>query len=87
MPTTYWGSWGLGVLGTSGQTTWVANINPGGVWHFWVDNTTISYQTTRVRVQSVVTERQGNVQRVRVTVANWGTQAVGFRLLWSAVYP
>ena len=88
MPTTHFGTWGLGVLAPHASTTWVsAPLVPGGAWNFWVDNTTISYTSTFVSVSLVWTERQGNTHRVRVTVHNGGQHTAGFALRWSAVYP
>lgn len=87
MPTTYYGSWGLGVLGSWASTTWVAEIHPGRVWNFSVDNTTIGYASSYVMIDSVITERQGNIQRVHVTMRNPSSTPSGFHLQWTVVAP
>lgn len=88
MPTTHFGTWGLGVLGPLGSVTWVSGqLVPGGAWNFWVDNTTLGYTSTFVTVSSVYTERIGNTHRVRVTMFNGSNTQAGFALRWSAVYP
>lgn len=87
MASTYYGSWGLGVLGSWGSTTWVADIHAGRVWNFWVDNTAISFASSYVMIDSVITERQGDTHRVHVTMRNPTSTPAGFHLQWTVVAP
>lgn len=87
MPT-FTGEFSLGVLSPWGRTTLAAGVVPGGVWHFWVDNTTFDDgSATRVTVESVITERQGNAHRVLVTVRNVSNRTAGFNLRFSVSVP
>ena len=77
---------GFGVLGPFQSQTWVTNVNPGGVWHFWVDNTTLAYHKASVRIAFVDTVRQGNTHRAEIRVFNSGQHFTGFALRWSMVH-
>ena len=77
---------GLGILGPFQSQTWWTNVAPGGVWHFWADNTTIGYYPARVRIFWVDTIRQGNLHRVEIRMFNPSPLATGFALRWSFVY-
>jgi len=81
------GTLGLGILGPGKHTTWVTNINPAGVWHFWANNTTLGYSPARVRIEFIDTVREGNAHYVEIHL--WNPSAsitTGFSLRWSMVF-
>jgi len=77
---------GLGIVGPFKSQTWWTNVAPGGVWHFWLDNTTLGYSATRVRIEWVDTIREANSHRVEIRVTNPSTITAGFALRWSFVF-
>lgn len=86
MPIVQTGNLGMGILGSGEGVTWWTNVNPGGVWHFWVDNTTIG-PASRVLVDAVHTVRDGNKHHAHIHIRNTFNTTAGFLLRWSAIYP
>ena len=77
---------GFGVVRPFESQVWWTNVAPGGVWHFWLDNTTLSFHASRVRIGFVDTLRQGPLHRVEIGVMNTSTHIAGFALRWSFVH-
>ena len=81
------GTIGSGVLGPLQSVTWQTNVSAGGVWAFWLDNTTLGYNKASVRIAHVDTIRQGNFHRAEIRIFNSSNSVTtGFTLRWSFVY-